>query len=907
MKGLNVRPKSRNLILLLTIIYIFPIADADVGATWVPRGPYGGYINSMAMTDRPDIIYAGTESGIYKTVDGGANWTKTGFPDVRVNTVGIAPSGHCSKIDFDDAAAPCNFAETIALSNEYSGAGVTFSGPADKDGGAVLDECSSFSPSGHSSPNFLAFSTQKLLMDGGIPRGPETLSFANAVDHVRLNAAWNHINITMEAYDTGNNLLDSDMDSAISSVKPMHVSAAGIARVVLHFSGAAMLIDDLTWHEPPDAQEPDVVFAGTDDGVYKTLDGGITWNFKGLSGRIINTVAIDPYCPEIIYAGTGEEDFEPDGIYKSEDGGDTWQLKYSGDLDLIRKIRIDPFEPSYIYAVGYGIDGSPEYNGFVKSRNGGESWIGKHVGQVGPRDNVFDLDMSSAGGDPPVMYAIVADAPGKDVFKSTDRGDTWQKIGVPNLPYSEPYVLTASSHDADVFYVSAADSRGILYLVNLGEMKYYIIGEGLPAEPERPSSMLIHPHNPTILYLGFPYQGVFKSDVWPPVWKSSVQGLNNIYIEDIAVDPTASEKIYTAIKGLGKNTGYRLAASADGGDSWNYLADSPADLRTVALDPQNPSTIYAGLNRHPGNFFHIYKSPDSGETWSDIRFLYIYPASTILGVSDIWVDPRDAGTILIAGADFGGPNNGGGIYKTIDAGDAWQRTYSFWAETIASDPLNPSILYFGSQNCGYVFRTVNTGSSWTNISPAAPPSECWVNEVRSLAVDSGSRVFAATDKGLWKWDSPAWTKLSGLPSEDITAISIDKSSVPETFYAGTATAGVYLSEDAGNTWIAFNEGLENTAITKLELSSGSSAVLYAGTAYGGLWQYHLTPAPCEGDFNRDQKVNHLDLQYFSDYFGNAHCNGGCDGDCDDDQDADGKDLALILADYGREDCPISNE
>jgi hypothetical protein len=904
MKALEAQFKKMNRPLFFTILLICLLNSSYVRASWISRGPYGGYINSMAMAANPDVIYAGTASGIFKTVTGGVSWTKTGFPDIRVNEVQVAPGRTCQKIDFDEVAAPCDFAETIALTDEYSELGVYFSGPGGKDGGAILNECSSFSPTGHSSPNFLAFSTLKTLMDGGIPQGPETIAFTKSVNHVRLHAAWNHMNITMDAYDTGNNLLDSDTDSAISSVKPMQVSAAGIARVVLHFSGAAtLLVDDLAWYEQPEVQAPDMVYAGTDDGIYKSVDGGTTWVYKGLAGQKINTIAIDPYCSEIIYAGTGEIDLEPEGIYKSVDGGDTWQLKYTGDLDLIRKIAIDANEPSTIYAIGNGIDGSPNYNGFVRSKNGGESWTGKHVSQTGPWDDVFALAVTGAGIDPPVMYAVVSDTPGKDVFKSIDRGDTWQKLGIPNLPYSEPYVLAVLPHVADYFYVNSADSEGILYLVNLADMVYYIIGDGLPAQPERPSSMLINPQNPNTLYLGFPYHGVFKSTVWPPVWNASVQGLNNIYIEDIAVDPTTSETVFIAIKGLGSTIGYPLATSVDGGASWNELVNSPADLRTVSIDPQVPSTVYVGLNPHAGNFFNIYKSADSGQTWSDIRFLYIYPASTTLGVADIRVDPRDSGTILIAGADFGGPNNGGGIYKTLDGGDSWQRTYSFWAQTIAADPLNPEILYFGSRQCGYVFRSINTGSSWVDISPAAPPGQCWVNEVRSLAVDSYARVFAATDAGLWRWNSSGWTRLDGLPYEDITAISIDRSTVPETVYAGTATAGVFLSEDGGSSWLPFNDGLQNLTITKLELSAIPPRILYAATAYGGLWRHNFAPEPCEGDFNEDQKVDRLDLPYFCDDFGKMDCNGDCDSDGDGDQDADGKDLAAIIADYGRTDCP----
>jgi hypothetical protein len=245
-----------------------------VNASWQSRGPFGGYVNSMAMTANSDVIYAGTQSGVYKTIDGAAGWQKTGFADIPVRVVRVAPEGFCQTINFDNVTAPCEFLETTALSNEYSSMGVFFQGPGDNDGGAVLDQCSSFFPNNYSSPNFLAFDTRKLLNNGGIPRGPETITFLEPVSDVRINAAWSHISITMNAYDASDNLLDSDEISATTGFKPMRVSATGITKLVIGYSGAAtLLLDDMIFVIPPEDSRADIVYAGTDDGIYKSTDG----------------------------------------------------------------------------------------------------------------------------------------------------------------------------------------------------------------------------------------------------------------------------------------------------------------------------------------------------------------------------------------------------------------------------------------------------------------------------------------------------------------------------------------------------------------------------------------------------------------------------------------------------------
>jgi len=119
--------------------------------------------------------------------------------------------------------------------------------------------------------------------------------------------------------------------------------------------------------------------------------------------------------------------------------------------------------------------------------------------------------------------------------------------------------------------------------------------------------------------------------------------------------------------------------------------------------------------------------------------------------------------------------------------------------------------------------------------------------VRDIEVDLNSQVYAATDEGLMKWDGSGWITLNGLPTDDITALAIDRSSSPGIVYAGTGEDGVFVSEDGGNTWTSFNEGLGNLSITKLAISDSLPKMLYAGTAYGGIWSEVLDTCDVNGD------------------------------------------------------------
>ncbi len=144
-------------------------------------------------------------------------------------------------VDFDDMAAPCFFSDQVPLSNEYATQGIIFSGL-----GEVLDECGNFGISNYSSPNFLAFNT------GGGVSGPEDLLFNTPINSFSLYAGHSSAGtISMRAYNAANVLIDSDAISGTSNLAQMSVSAPGIVRIHLSFSGSIACFDDLMWDDTP--------------------------------------------------------------------------------------------------------------------------------------------------------------------------------------------------------------------------------------------------------------------------------------------------------------------------------------------------------------------------------------------------------------------------------------------------------------------------------------------------------------------------------------------------------------------------------------------------------------------------------------------------------------------------------
>ncbi len=318
-------------------------------------------------------------------------------------------------------------------------------------------------------------------------------------------------------------------------------------------------------------------------------------------------------------------------------------------------------------------------------------------------------------------------------------------------------------------------------------------------------------------------------------WTSG--GPDSAYINDLAVHPTSSDTVFAAVSGEDQH----LAKTPNRGASWEYLLDSPTDLTAVAIDPTNPSRIFVGDSKYS------YLTWDGGQEWS--RQLKAF-----CEVTDFWLKPN---SLIVVIATTHNKEREYGVWRNFRWGDynAWENTLHHRCLTLAGDPNHPNVVYVGTKAWGYVGRSAASGArdSWYGISPSGK----WVGEVRDIEVDLNSDVYAATDEGLRKWDGSDWTELTGLPTDNITALAIDRSTNPGVLYVGTGGNGVFVSEDGGNTWVEFNDGLENLSINVLAISDSEPKMIYAGTAGDGVWSRAVITSLEEGikgDVNNDGKI-----------------------------------------------------
>lgn len=292
-----------------------------------------------------------------------------------------------------------------------------------------------------------------------------------------------------------------------------------------------------------DPVNTDTVYAGTNRGVFKTVNGGAIWNLTGTSRTstaplFTNALAVDPSNTPVIYGATTS------GVYKSVNGGDLYEVKNSGfAIPFINAIAIDPTNPTTLYAGAL--------RGIYKSTNAGESWVELRNGFFFvPRVNEIVID--------PTNPAIIYIGTERGIFKTTNGGTLWTDINSGAL--SDPFTPQITA-------------------------------------------LLLDPLNPSIVYAGAGPGGsnLFKSIDGGETWSVSNTGLMiianglpfNPAVNTLAIDPVNSMILYAA------TSGGAIYKSTNGGANWNQSNSGLTNVtnaNSVVVDPTNPATLYAGTN-----------------------------------------------------------------------------------------------------------------------------------------------------------------------------------------------------------------------------------------------------------------------------------------------------------------------
>lgn len=269
--------------------------------------------------------------------------------------------------------------------------------------------------------------------------------------------------------------------------------------------------------------------------VMKSLDGGLNWFPSGdgiptsdfCTGS--SALVMDPENPNVLYAASA------DGIYKSIDGAQSWiQVSYK----RTRSIAIT--QHGQIYAGMYE-DGSAQ-SGIFYSNDGGETWELSGTGYPSPPNEAYVLVVA-----PNAQQIIYAAFESGGLYKSINGGSSWQPInsGIYNLPYV--YSLAVDPFDSQVIYVSAALNFGLFRSDN-GGASWQPIGGSLPSEPW---SIVIDPSNQQVIYAGTS-NGVYRSeDNLGRSWGKMNEGMGERRVTSLAIDLQNPQNIYAGTNSSG--------------------------------------------------------------------------------------------------------------------------------------------------------------------------------------------------------------------------------------------------------------------------------------------------------------------------------------------------------------------
>lgn len=594
---------------------------------------------------------------------------------------------------------------------------------------------------------------------------------------------------------------------------------------------------------------PAVIYAGTGQGdtsgtafygrgVLKSTDGGTTWALLGnnLFNRVtVNQIVVDPTNANTVYAdvfGPGNNGVSGNtGIWKSVDGGATWTNTTASINTTIpyTDLRMDPTNPQHLlFAAG---SYATSAGGLYQTVNGGTSWSLLTGAPAGA--GLGNVKVAIAPSNPQVLYVSVADPNSQallGMWTSTDGGTTWARLpNVPNYLANRGWsasVLVVDPQNAQLVY--AGGQNGLLQSADGGRHWSYITTGTDGAATSQSQHTIAFDDNGRLLDgTGGGIWRLENAGAGSIAWSDLNSNLQIAQFFSIALNPTDPSSAFGGTLDNGN-------AQFSGSLSW--VQRQSGDQGMVAFDPQNPSRIYQQTPNSP-RFFS--RSDDGGVTWG-AKTSGINPNEPQFYPAPFWVDPNN-GNHLLFGTDH--------IYESFNGGDTWTAisapNTNGWSVTgtishLVMAPSDPNTIYATAS--GIVFSTHDHGASWQqSIGISGPYSELVVDPSNpqvayvTRSAFNNTHVFRTNDGGIG-WSDQTGSSPPNLPTYSIV---VDPA-VPGRMYAGTDN-GVYLTNNDGATWTAFNSGLPNVQVRDLEFDAAHN-LLAAATFGRGVWEISTAPS-----------------------------------------------------------------
>ncbi|WP_350292184.1 hypothetical protein [uncultured Croceitalea sp.] len=608
---------------------------------------------------------------------------------------------------------------------------------------------------------------------------------------------------------------------------------------------------------------PSVIWVGTGEGnprnslnggfgVYKSLDGGKTWKAMGLEKtRHIHRVVIDPTDPNTVYVGAIGSPWgvHPErGVYKTTDGGVTWnKILFVNNKTGVADLVMDPSNPNKLIAAMWEHKRDPwffksggEGSGLHMTHDGGKTWKKLSDEDGLPKGELGRIGITIAKNKPNIVYALV-EAKKNALYKSEDGGFKWKKINDKNDIGNRPFYYSDIHVDPEnenrlfsVFtYVNVSEDGG----KNFSQlMPAYGVDNGVHPDHH---AWWIHPDNGQFMIDGndggmnitkdggktwrfignlpvaqfyhinvdneYPYNvygGMQDNGSWRgPAYVWRAQGIRNSYWQEIAFGDG-----FDVVPDLDDNQfGYAMSQQGfvsryDWKTGNNYIVrPTPPDAETklrfnwnagIGQDPYDNSTVYFGSQ-------FVHKSTNKGLTWEVI--------SPDLTTNDPEKQKQ---------------SESGGL--TMDATGAENHCTIL---VIEPSPIEKDMLWVGTDD-GRVHITQNGGSNWVDVTKNIKglPAGSWIPQIKASTKNKGEALLIANDYRRFNYTPYAyrtrdygktWNRIVDANDVESYTLSIVEDPVNSNLVFLGTDDGLHISFDAGNKWQKWTEGFPTVSTKDL--------------------------------------------------------------------------------------------
>jgi photosystem II stability/assembly factor-like uncharacterized protein len=693
-------------------------------------------------------------------------------------------------------------------------------------------------------------------------------------------------------------------------------------------------------------------YAGT--GVFKSTDAGKTWQNMGLpETQRIGKVLIDPRNPQVAYVGAEGHLYSQNperGVYKTTDGGKTWNQvlpldKYTGIIDM----TMDPRNSEVLYASAWDRDrrawdfreggaGSALY----KSTNAGKTWF--KLGSGFPESHDLGrIGIAQSPSHPDTIYAFIDNQSADTDTMDEDEGAPSGVLTPHRFVMLDEAELLQIPHETVQTFWSRYGVPGL----KLNDMLDQVKNKKLTMAQVR---QRLSENNPGLFRELQLDEEVYRSDDSGKHWKRTHPMLlgpfGGYYWGRVFVSPVNPDEVYIC--------GVPLLRSLDGGKTWKAVArETHVDYHAYYIDPKNPKFQAVGSDGG------VYFSYDSGAHWRHMENMAVgqvatvavdnkFPFNIFCGLQDngtlkgsnlyrpgrsdpeqweeinggdgaaIAVDPRDDGDVIYTSYQFGAvegynqktrdrwdltprpqkgepalrfnwitpilisPHQGDIIYvasqklhRSLDKGKTWEDLGGDLTKKshtdgnvpfdtikdVSESPFKFGVIYIGCDD-GAVKMTMDHGFAWQDIS--TPAKDVWVTRVVASKWDKGTVYVSQSgyredDFTPYLWKSTDygqhWTSMTGnLPPEPINVVREDPNK-KDILYVGT-DMGVFVSFDGGTVWEALSGAIPHGPVHDLAVQERDKE-LVAGTHSRSVWVLDLAKV-----YSLDKDLRAKDLFIF---------------------------------------------